>query len=486
MMRLCLLLLGALFGMFLLHVPAEAGWADDWLANTTVNDPSYFEGQKRGYLSAGGFSARWKTSNDYLVTVTPPRIKAGCGGIDAFWGGMSFLEPHYLVEKLERIVENAPAVALDLALNVLCEPCSNAMKWMEDKANMLNQLQLDDCKASKAVVAKTMQTLGSEKEELNNIITDFEVSTGVKSFYTKSKEDTTSGGGLPSGSSASGAVAGCDAEIRAIFVTKAEANGKSSILTNIAERLGMDASYAKLLAGMVGDIGIDKQPTTGFTTYDIPFCEENRKLNIDGLFADKPYLRDFSNPSGACSLSTDANSDIMRYTDDKFSAIAAKMKSKTALTPAESAFLNYSSGIAYNALKLAVELDTVDAVKDMIVRITAKDITRHMLNDLYSKGEVMLAKAVEIAKKKEDSASGTSSDSTSRCQLALFNGAFEKIKDMRRRIAELRDELNRGYMKELEQMNVLTSYIRGHHDAAKRFEAEVGRRFGNHVLNRSF
>ncbi len=217
---------------------------------------------------------------------------------------MSFLDPDYLVDKLERIVENAPAVALDLAFNVLCEPCANAMKWMEDKSNMLNQLQLDDCKASKAVVAKSMQAFGAEKGELNDIIADFEVSSNLKKSYKKSQDDA---GGSVSGSSASGAVADCDSEIRAIFVTRAETNGRSSILTNIAARLGMPISYAQLLAGMVGDVGIDKQPATGFMTYDIPFCEQNRNLNVDGLFSDKPYLRDFNEPGGQCVQAADAN-----------------------------------------------------------------------------------------------------------------------------------------------------------------------------------
>jgi hypothetical protein len=53
---------------------------------------------------------------------------------------------------------------------------------------------------------------------------------------------------------------------------------------------------------------------------------------------------------------------------------------------------------------------------------------------------------------------------------------------MRQRIASLREELGRGYQKELEQMNALTAFIREHQDAARRFEAEVGRRFGNQVL----
>lgn len=461
---------------------AEAGFADDWLANSTTTSPSYFEGQKRGYLTAGGFNARWKTSNDYLMTVTPPRIKAGCGGIDAFWGGMSFLDPKYLVDKLEKIVQNAPAVALDLALNVLCEPCSNAMKWMEDKANMLNQLQLDDCKASKAVVAKTMQSFGADKAELNNIVSDFEVSSGIKAFYKGSQDDNTANGGLPSSGSVSGSVADCDAEIRAIFVNKAESDGRSSILSNIADRIGMPSSYAQLLAGMVGDVGIDKQANTGFTTYDIPFCEENRKLNVDGLFSDKPYLRDFNDPNGQCRQTTDSNGNIMLYVNEKLSSIASKMKSKGALSTEETAFLNYSSGMTYNALKLAVESDTLDAVIDTIGRIVAKDITRHMLNDLYSKGETMLARAIEIANMKGDS----TSSKPYRCQLSLFEGALEKVTDMRQRIAVLRDELNRGYQKELEQMNALTVFMKEHEQASKRFETEVGKRFGNQVLYRAF
>lgn len=454
---------------------AHAGFADDWLANSTVNSPSYFEGQKRGYLSAGGFSARWKNSSDYLVTVTPPRIRAGCGGIDATWGGISFLDEEYLVEKLEKILQNAPAVALDLALGVLCQQCANSMKWMEDKANMLNSLQLDDCKASKAIVATSMQAMGAKDQRLNDINTDFEVSSGISKFYSSSKDKTGANGGKPDGSSISAAVADCSAEIRSLFVTNAETDGKSSILTNISKRLGLDSSYAQLLAGMVGDVGIDWSDAGGFETSDIPFCEENRTLNANGLFSDSPYLRSFNDPNGKCSQATDANGNIKKYVSDKLTSIASKMKARSALSSDESAFLNYSSGISYNALKLAVEIDNVDSVQEVIANMTAKDITRGMLNDLYSKGEAMISKAEEIASKQQSS----ETDTPERCHIELFEGAAAKMQDMRLRIATLRDELNKGYQKELEQMSTLSSYIRDQQATAARFESEVGKRFGN-------
>src|SRR3546814_5952804 len=41
--------------------------------------------------------------HDYLTSVTLPKVRAGCGGIDMFLGGMSFLDPDYLVQKLESI-----------------------------------------------------------------------------------------------------------------------------------------------------------------------------------------------------------------------------------------------------------------------------------------------------------------------------------------------------------------------------------------------
>ena len=456
------------------QAPAEAGFADDWLANSTTSSPSYFEGQKRGYLSAGGFSARWKTSNDYLVSVTPPRVKAGCGGIDAFWGGMTFMKPQYLVQKLENIVQNSPAVAVDLALNVLCEPCKNAMETMERASNALNSIQLDDCKATQALVAKGAEELGSQNGELNNIVTNFEVSTNVAQGYKDVQDSLAANGNKPDPNDVKNSVADCSDELKALFITNAETNGTSSLLTNIAGRLNMPVTYAQLLAGMVGDIGINFDSASGFTVFNIPFCEQNRTLNVDGLLSDAPYLRDFTNPTGQCTQATDSNANLSSYVSTKLVSIANKMNTQADLTADESAFLNYCNGVTYDALKVGVETGTSDDVQDVLSRIVAKDITRHMLTDLYSKGEAMLAKAKEVAVKNQQSTSGT----PARCQVTMFDGTDKKIEKMRERIAQLRNELNQGYQKELEQMTTFTAYIRDHQYAAEQFENEVAKRFG--------
>ena len=81
-----------------------------------------------------------------------PRIKSGCGGIDVFMGGFSFMNTDYLVNKLQAILAGAPAVAFDLALKTLCEQCSNTIKNFEALADKLNSMQFDECAASKELV----------------------------------------------------------------------------------------------------------------------------------------------------------------------------------------------------------------------------------------------------------------------------------------------------------------------------------------------
>ncbi len=105
---------------------AFANFADDWASNMTTNSTSasFYQGSQRGYFTGGSFSARWKQSNDNLVTISKPRIKSGCGGIDAFLGGFSFLDTDYLVNKLQRILSAAPAAAFDIALKTLAPQVS--------------------------------------------------------------------------------------------------------------------------------------------------------------------------------------------------------------------------------------------------------------------------------------------------------------------------------------------------------------------------
>ncbi len=174
------LILGLIVGTF-----ARAGFVDDWITQHTETSPGYFEGQKRGYFTGGSFSARWPQTKDYLVSVEPPRLQFGCGGIDAFMGGFSFMNFEYLVQKLQRILQAAPAAAFDLALKTLCEPCSNVIKSMNAMSDALNHLQLDDCKAATVIAARAMDPFTDNAKIHAEAQKDFSLERGIQDLGQK-------------------------------------------------------------------------------------------------------------------------------------------------------------------------------------------------------------------------------------------------------------------------------------------------------------
>jgi conjugative transfer pilus assembly protein TraH len=120
--------------------------------NATVENPGYYESQTRGLYSLGSGKAKFNNMGTFSpFNVEAPSFGMGCGGIDATFGGFSYLNVDYLVEKLKAISAAAPAFAFQMALGVLCEDCKTTLNWLENIANQLNNFNMDTCKASKRI-----------------------------------------------------------------------------------------------------------------------------------------------------------------------------------------------------------------------------------------------------------------------------------------------------------------------------------------------
>ena len=76
-----------------------------------VTTPGAFRGQAMNLYTGGSLMMRAPGRNYPLATVQLPSLRAGCGGIDMFLGGFSFLNVDYLVQKLQNILSAAPAAA---------------------------------------------------------------------------------------------------------------------------------------------------------------------------------------------------------------------------------------------------------------------------------------------------------------------------------------------------------------------------------------
>lgn len=150
-------------GIMLLAVytPVQADWIGETLDDVVTNytGPQYVEGQNRNYLAFGNVSFRQVMTKDNLFSINVPRVRAGCGGIDIFGGGVGFMDFDLLVDKLQNIIQAAPAFAFIYAIKSISQEIGLDMQWLENTIDLLNQVQLDECAMSRAIATYAVDSL---------------------------------------------------------------------------------------------------------------------------------------------------------------------------------------------------------------------------------------------------------------------------------------------------------------------------------------
>jgi conjugative transfer pilus assembly protein TraH len=165
---------------------------DDAMTQLQGLSPKAYQGQQRGYYMGGSASIRIPQDTIQPFSFTPPKISAGCGGIDIAMGGFSYLNFDALVQKLQKILQAAPAMAFDLALGVLCEQCKTIMHDLEQFSNMINSLNMDSCKATKAILgfgATELQKVTSDSLDNGSFDSFFRASTNANSNWASAYQN---------------------------------------------------------------------------------------------------------------------------------------------------------------------------------------------------------------------------------------------------------------------------------------------------------
>ncbi len=459
------------------QAPVQAGWVDDWVAQRTESAPSRYNGQVRDYYTAGSFNARWNTRNDYLWSLSMPKIKTGCGGIDAFMGGMTFLNTDYLVEKLERIMNAAPAAAFDIALKVLAPQISDTIRSLESLSSKLNSIQLDECKASKALVATIASpfvTDENQKKELGEVQTDWWQTSGVGDLWTEFQKQRKADNDRPDPVAAAGSMAGCSAEFKDVF-------SGGSVLDNVATKLGItNTAYIELIRGYVGDVYIEApNAATGFGTYKVAGddpCEKNTGLDdfINGDAEGRAV-------GGACSPITDVNSNLQVYVQNKIYDINTKYATRTPLSTADMTFLQTMPLPVSLILKNARAARTVDAEIQYLGSAAGKAYSYRMLSDLFAKTSKMLYTA-QIIMNTQDNPTGANGAAT--CRIKNVEAAAQRIQAMMDKTSDLLAKVRGDYATTLGEINALETFVQRRKDFSNSVRAKLRQKFNPGLAER--
>ncbi len=456
---------------------AKAEWVDDWLQQRSSSGPNYFHGQERGFYQAGSFSTRWSNTNDYPLTVESPRIKSGCGGIDVFLGGMSFMNTDYLVNKLQNILSNAAAVAFDLGLKTLCEQCSNTIKNFEALADSLNSMQIEECAAAQSMVGVVMDENGfhsSEvmREKLGTAIKENKLAQGITEMWDIATKDDQTNNNVPKTVDVVRINSGCNADITSIFLSG------GSLLDNLGSNMGIPAGHINLIRGLVGDVILQGPANAYKVSYEGP-CPQNNPDDIKGISEGVLYAKTVS---GSCSQISDTNRDMAQYVTDTLDVIAIKVETKGVLSSTEQAFLSSTPLSPLPILKTAIGSNMRESMISSLADITAKAYSLQMLSDLYIRAEAIGVKAKEMLEKKAGAASGAPAEN---CNPAVFAGHIDSdLSIMLKKVRQLQEASREAYVTSANEITTIMVYLERMQKIESQMVNEITRRYGKDLASR--
>lgn len=415
---------------------ASSDWVSDWFSQSTSTAPGGYSSQQRGYYTAGGFDARFRMTNDHLVSVQPPSIKVGCGGIDLMAGSMSYLNPQYLVQKLEKILQAAPAFAFDLAMQEYCKPCVATLQFLEHTADQLNQMQLNDCQAAnglaKAIVdpsnfASDMQgSVQSEVASVNGLVDTWE------NFQTTARS---SNGASPI--SAKNTTSGCSSDFNNTFL-----NG--SIVQNSAVLIGLD-NYAPLMRGLVGDVVVSfNSSSNNYSFQYLNACPGNDSVSGDDFMNGTVKVED---AGGNCTQP--GYQSVIDQMDTNLNGLSTAIASGTKLTAAQTAFINQSPIPLYVVFRDSVQIGNSPQMVTLLDNVLAQAYTAQILSDFYQAIKQVLEKADELNKQTSTSNGGNPNS----CNVKFLAPAMERLQTLKEDSLKYRGMAQQAFAKEA-QMTV--------------------------------
>lgn len=133
-----------------------------------VNKAEVYNAQRAGYMTGGGVSLRNHITDVKLAHIQLPSFDAGCGGIDIFSGGFSFINHDQLIYALKDIASAAAGYAFMLGIETQAPMIANNLKQMQSWANTINNIGINSCETATQLVGAVWPQNTAAKQHICN------------------------------------------------------------------------------------------------------------------------------------------------------------------------------------------------------------------------------------------------------------------------------------------------------------------------------
>lgn len=229
-MRIKKYLAVALFVAF--AAPANAGIMADlnsmFMSNATP--PSTLSTRDRVGVFGGSVSMRAPVQSINLVAFDPPRLNAGCGGIDLYGGSFSFINGDELIAIFRSVASNAAGLAFKAAIKAISPSLDALITEFQATLQTMNNLAKNSCSLAHLIVDPAESAIS------NALDGDGAVGGTVKNMFTD----------------AAAALKSFNANANSYFAKQGEAN----------PRAGNQVTKAILASGTSATLGIAGLPNS--------------------------------------------------------------------------------------------------------------------------------------------------------------------------------------------------------------------------------
>lgn len=157
--------------------------------------PQVWQGQAAGYASGGSLYMRTAVRQIQMVSLSPPSLNAGCGGIDAYLGSFSHIDGEAMQRFVKQIMGNAAGYFFDLALQTTVPEMKQAKDFLQKLASDVNSTNMSSCQAAQGIVGGLLPRTAVSQQK---VCQDIAGETNWFADWAASQQGCTVGGGYDS------------------------------------------------------------------------------------------------------------------------------------------------------------------------------------------------------------------------------------------------------------------------------------------------
>lgn len=345
-----------------------------------VTGPQALKGQTGTTFVGGNLYMRAPQRTYNLFHFSPPGIKAGCGGIDLFAGSFSFMNAEQLTALLQNLANNAIGVAFELAIETISPQLAAALKWAQDQASKLNNLNLNSCQLATGIVTAAWpnQDIAQKVAARRGLDPQYNFSAdSLKSWWNQLTNP-------PSQTrNETNAIIASDPRTK-------ETIGNVNVVWNALNRIGVsDSELRELMMSLTGTIIITRNKSDD-SKPDFRHVPPPQKITFKTLVGDPASsvtsIRIMKCPDYECLNPGEGVTSAMsfaKYSRDRISSIVTKISNRMAntLTADEYRFLQ---GTFVPIWKIASMPDSAyaEGLTDVMSQIIAMDLAFSYFNEI--------------------------------------------------------------------------------------------------------